>query len=267
MTMLTTCPNCSTTFRVTTEQLQAHNGKVRCGSCRQIFDAYKTLTTKEDNAVAADITSLTSTNLNIRAFTTPETKPAFKEMPTPVPVKKMPASVVELVLDIPALARKKPHKGWVAACVFLVLVLVLQGVYFFRNDIITRVPQTRMTFESVCAKLNCVVALPQQSHAISLDASDMQAIDPANPGVVKLTAVLHSHATMTVGYPALDVVLTDSSDHTVARRIFTPTEYLNNNQNLRNGIAPDAEATVQLALDIGDLNASGFRLDVLAAPH
>lgn len=36
---LTRCPACKTTFRVTREQLLARAGKVRCGSCKHVFDA------------------------------------------------------------------------------------------------------------------------------------------------------------------------------------------------------------------------------------
>ncbi len=48
--MLTCCPNCATTFRVTPEQLKARQGQVRCGNCRQVFDALRTLA---EDAVAA----------------------------------------------------------------------------------------------------------------------------------------------------------------------------------------------------------------------
>lgn len=41
--MLTRCPHCQTAFRVTSEQLKVRQGKVRCGSCREVFDALETL--------------------------------------------------------------------------------------------------------------------------------------------------------------------------------------------------------------------------------
>ncbi len=37
--MVTKCPQCATTFRVTDAQLQAAKGKVRCGSCLHVFKA------------------------------------------------------------------------------------------------------------------------------------------------------------------------------------------------------------------------------------
>jgi predicted Zn finger-like uncharacterized protein len=41
--MLTTCPECATTFRLTQEQLGARRGMVRCGHCNAVFNAYDNL--------------------------------------------------------------------------------------------------------------------------------------------------------------------------------------------------------------------------------
>jgi predicted Zn finger-like uncharacterized protein len=43
--MQTTCPSCHAVFRVTTVQLEAHAGKVRCGKCAYVFNAFETLVT------------------------------------------------------------------------------------------------------------------------------------------------------------------------------------------------------------------------------
>lgn len=39
MDHITRCPNCSTAFRVTEEQLAAYHGQVRCGRCALVFNA------------------------------------------------------------------------------------------------------------------------------------------------------------------------------------------------------------------------------------
>jgi predicted Zn finger-like uncharacterized protein len=41
--MLTRCPRCQTTFRVTPEQIKARQGRVRCGECMDVFNALDTL--------------------------------------------------------------------------------------------------------------------------------------------------------------------------------------------------------------------------------
>ncbi|HRE18114.1 MAG TPA: zinc-ribbon domain-containing protein, partial [Rhodocyclaceae bacterium] len=41
--MRTRCPQCATSFRITPEQLRAKAGKVRCGHCQAVFDAFDSL--------------------------------------------------------------------------------------------------------------------------------------------------------------------------------------------------------------------------------
>jgi len=41
--VFTRCPTCSTTFRVTPEQLKARLGRVRCGQCKAVFNALDSL--------------------------------------------------------------------------------------------------------------------------------------------------------------------------------------------------------------------------------
>jgi predicted Zn finger-like uncharacterized protein len=43
--MQTTCPSCHAVFRITAQQLDARAGKVRCGKCAFVFNAFDTLVT------------------------------------------------------------------------------------------------------------------------------------------------------------------------------------------------------------------------------
>ena len=45
--MVTTCPHCQTTFKVSSEQLNAHEGDVRCGQCTTVFNAYDSLASSD----------------------------------------------------------------------------------------------------------------------------------------------------------------------------------------------------------------------------
>jgi len=156
--------------------------------------------------------------------------------------------------------------GWALGVLLLLLALAVQGAYFYRSDIAASVPEARPYLDRICELLSCTAALPQRPRLISIEASDMQATDPANRGRIALTATLRNHAPIELGYPALDVVLTDTKDHTVARRIFLPAEYRDASKDARAGIPPNAEVTVRLDIDSGDLGAVGFRLDLLPAP-
>jgi hypothetical protein len=102
--------------------------------------------------------------------------------------------------------------------------------------------------------------------AVLIEASDLQLVDPARPDRIQLTATLRNHAGHDVAYPALDLVLTNATDHTLARRIFLPADYLGSNRDPHAGLTANAELTVRLTLDTGNLGAAGFRLALLPAP-
>lgn len=52
--MLTTCPECRTTFRLSQAQLEARRGLVRCGHCKAVFNAYDTLLPEFETPAAAE---------------------------------------------------------------------------------------------------------------------------------------------------------------------------------------------------------------------
>ena len=282
MSIVTQCPGCGTTFRVTPPQLQAQHGMVRCGRCAQVFDGFKTLATLPEappqvvpqpaaidtepeitpvaqapasvaeNAAAPSAVYVES--VNVEPVATPSPQVAEFE-PQPFP----PAAA----LATPA---RRRNAGWAAGIALMLCGLAAQAAYFYRSDIAASLPEARPHLNKLCELMRCTVALPQRPRQISIEASDMQAPDPANPGQIALTATLRNHATTELGYPALDVVLTNTKEHTVARRIFVPAEYLAAGRDPRAGIAPNAEVTIRLDLDTGDLGAAGFRLDLTAAP-
>ena len=51
--MRTRCPECGTVFRVTSEQLRFKAGKVRCGHCQAVFNAFDSLQPEPEEAPAA----------------------------------------------------------------------------------------------------------------------------------------------------------------------------------------------------------------------
>jgi predicted Zn finger-like uncharacterized protein len=196
----------------------------------------------------------------------PEPEPAPE--PAPVPACASPAAPVTAAILPADPVRPPARRGlwWALASLVMLVALGAQFIYLYRGEIAASLPEARPLLNQWCGLLNCTVALPQRPRQISIEASDMQAADAVNAGLVVLTATLRNQAAITLGYPALDVVLTNTRDHTVARRIFLPHEYLADNREWRAGIAPSAEVTIRLQIDSGDLGAAGFRLELLAAP-
>ncbi|MGV3626897.1 MAG: DUF3426 domain-containing protein [Betaproteobacteria bacterium] len=166
----------------------------------------------------------------------------------------------------PEMTEPAPRRPWLAAAgIVLALVLAGQAIFFYRGEIAARYPQARQWLNALCTQAGCTVPLPRVTKALLIEASDLQLLDPSRPERIQLTATLRNHAGHDVAYPALDLVLTNANDHTLARRIFLPAEYLGG-RDPRAGIAANAELTVRLALETGNLGAAGFRLAVLPAP-
>lgn len=189
--------------------------------------------------------------------------------PTPLVAAVTPDTATDEISEfvLPTESPKRRSALWVVGVLVLTLGGAGQGVYFYRNDLAATYPKLRPVLERLCEPLRCALARPSRPRAIVIEASDMQAADPGRPGLVVLTATLRNHAGIDVAFPALDIVLTNTKDHTLARRIFLPAEYLEPNTDVRAGISASAEITVRLQLDTGDLGAAGFRLDLLPAPE
>jgi len=272
MSLVTKCTSCSTTFRVTQQQLQAHNGRVRCGTCMTVFDGLKALVTlpaPEAPPQAAGAGGVAGFELEP---VTPATGAMAPAAPHPPEVayeeQDYGPAPEQLSLDdqlFPEKARRGA-RAWAAGVVLLALALGGQAAYFHRADLAAQYPGLKPYLVQFCDLLRCTVAPPQRPKQIAIEASDLQATDTARPGIIQLTATLRNHAGYDLGFPALDLVLTNTKEHTLARRIFTPKDYLERGRDAAAGIPANAEITVRLDLDTGDLNPAGFRLDLLPAP-
>jgi predicted Zn finger-like uncharacterized protein len=318
MTMVTRCPSCNTVFRVTPPQLQARQGKVRCGRCMMVFDGFKELGTLPDQTPPEDSPALKGaarvpwaavpdapgareaepTALRDRGAPGPDGTSSFTtESPTAASaIGVHPATPTYPALQDPLAtaqqtgnvgAGSKPASGaieeeppvdeaslhyrfgpraWVAGSAMLLFALAAQAAYFYRTELASNYPGLKPALIRVCKTFGCSVPLPQRPKLINVEASDLQIIDAARPGMIQLTATLRNHAGYDLAYPALDLVLTNTKEHTLARRIFLPEEYLEHGKEPKAGIPANAEITIRLDLDTGDLGAAGFRLDLLPAP-
>lgn len=55
MSQITRCPFCATTFKVVADQLRISDGWVRCGHCKQVFDASEHLLSAESRALLPEL--------------------------------------------------------------------------------------------------------------------------------------------------------------------------------------------------------------------
>lgn len=301
MGMITTCPACDTTFKVTTEQLNAHHGDVRCGHCAKVFSAFDSLAPVADEpleyplpdihgTIELDMEALGGIPLS-RAPTLQVDEPFIH--PTPAIPEIDPERVEDHVQEIityeplptqeeappePIVRKKKrrppvaeepevivpppaPIWGWALGSVFLLLLLAGQAAYLYRTEIASQYPGVKPYLEQACGLLNCTVELPKNPDLLRIESSDLES-DPAAPSLINLSGVISNRAKFRQAYPALELTLTNTRDEAVARRIFLPNEYLPATTDIRAGMPASSEIALKLNLDTADLNAAGFRLYV-----
>lgn len=147
----------------------------------------------------------------------------------------------------------------VASAAVLALSLVGQTVYLLRAALAEAAPSARPSLETACHFLHCMVALPRLTDRLTIEASDLQALDPLHPNRVTLTATIRNRARVEQALPLLELTLTDAREDAAARKVFGPTEYLSG-MPARAGVAANAELGIRLSLDTGDIVATGYRL-------
>ena len=280
MAMVTRCPACNTVFRVGPQQLQAQQGMVRCGRCMTVFDGFKALSTAPEPGMPEaapepatepaeptfKLEPVSATEL-AAAATVPD--PAAKSVDEARDFGPAPEQLTledHLFLEENRSAQARHARLWAVGAAILLLLLGAQAVYVYRGELAAYYPVSRPYLTRMCDALRCTVFLPQRPRLISIEASDLQANDATQPSLIQVTVTVRNHAGYDLGFPALDLVLTNSREHTLARRIFLPRDYLEPGRDVRAGIPANAEITMRLELDTGDLNPAGFRLDLLAAP-
>jgi predicted Zn finger-like uncharacterized protein len=268
MALVTLCPGCRTTFRVTPNQLKAHGGDVRCGQCQQVFNSFATLITVDESEIGelsgasskalsgekpdANADSKISSNLssdsarslsfylNQEPATTPDPAYNFDVMPL----------------------RKIPRVWFLAGSVFLLASMVLTA-FFYRAEISAAAPGTRPYFEGVCAILSCSVPYPQDIALLSIESSDLQ-VDPVKqPDVAKLIVIIRNHAPFPQALPALKLMLTNSHNQIVASHLYTAADYLGDEKDIAQVIGPGKEKNVQIDIENSDSNATGYRILLL----
>jgi hypothetical protein len=95
--------------------------------------------------------------------------------------------------------------------------------------------------------------------ALSIEASDLQA-DPAHRGLLVLTATIRNRAPYPIGFPHLELSLTDAQDQVVVRRALAPADYAGGTANLAAGIAGNSEVPVKIFIDASATTQAGYRL-------
>lgn len=150
---------------------------------------------------------------------------------------------------------------WGSGIAVACLILAGQSVYFLRHKLAAYYPETKPALTALCQILHCKVELLANPNLIKLDSSELQSAAD-RPGGVILSASLRNLAPYRQAYPSLELTLTDSANQTLARRFFTPVEYLPAKLKPESGMPSQEELPIKLNLTLENLEAVGYKLFV-----
>jgi predicted Zn finger-like uncharacterized protein len=262
--LFTRCPGCKTIFHVTEPQLALRGGQVRCGHCRTVFNGREELISLDAPALDADAEDElakgppTVTLRSAHALDPPP--PRQEPLPPPPPPPASAADYENRFAWETKPQRSRVSRALAAVAVpVLAIALVLQAVFHFRDALAAHMPSSKPALQRLCAVAGCAIRPLRDAAALSIDASDLQA-DPAHKGLLVLTATLRNRASYPIGYPHLELTLTDASDQVVVRRALAPAEYLGGTVNTLTGIAGNGEIPVKLFIDASATVQAGYRL-------
>lgn len=146
-----------------------------------------------------------------------------------------------------------------AGSIVLLLILLAQGAFTFRNALAARYPGAKPALESSCALLGCRVELPAQVDNLVIDTGELTTL---GGGAYAFTTQLRNQGAVPQAWPSLELSLTDANDKPLVRRVFTPRDYLAAGTPAASGLAPRVEQAITLHFRVDDLQPSGYHIAV-----
>jgi len=268
MALVTRCPGCGTTFRVNSVQLQAYGGEVRCGHCQRIFNGFATLITVNESAIESPSPS----QFQSQSISEPETSTENLAVITNPGNAMDPRVPTDWNPEITEASRNpfddnKPANQsqgmWGLANVLLLLLLIGQIAYVYRAELTIISPGIRPYLERYCGFIACTVPYPQDIKQLGVESSDLQKNLARQPEVTTMRAIISNHASFPQALPALQLLLLDVHDQIITSRIFTAQDYLLDQDKSLQFIEPRREIEIRLDFDSSQLNALGYRLQLL----
>jgi len=150
--------------------------------------------------------------------------------------------------------------AWTAGSLALALVLVVQLVNYYRQDLV-RHPQLGPPLRAAYARTGVPLLPNWDLAALELRQWGNEA-NAAADGRMVVRASLTNRARFAQPHPILRLELEDRYGATVASRDFEPADYLKNPSQASRLLAPGATTEAELLLADPGREAVGYRLDV-----
>lgn len=154
---------------------------------------------------------------------------------------------------------KASRIGMACGIPLLLGALAFQVVATFRNPLSANVPALKPALVSACVLLGCKVDLPSQIDVLAIEQGELQTMAD---NIFSFATSLRNQSATAQGWPHIELILNDSADKPVLRRVFAPREYLPPGADVEHGFLPRSEQAVKLHFELSRVKASGYHIAV-----
>ncbi|MCG8324519.1 MAG: zinc-ribbon and DUF3426 domain-containing protein [Thiotrichales bacterium] len=299
--VFTQCPDCLRQFRILAEQLTAADGEVKCGYCGSQFNALQTLrdqplapagiaaaseadTETGSPGPAAAPGNKTPDDLEEPQFSlavdAEEAGPAVPEPAAAGAAAEQTAAAggtpAEVIHPPPPhyafpgdyLEEQEQEPGprsrlvWGLGCIGLMLLLVGQAGWFFRDRVLQQYPQLTPHVRQLCERLDCRVTRYQAIDGIRLVNRDVRE-HPRYANSLLVNATMINETAQHQPWPLIRLSLFDTQGQIIAWRQFRSQEYLD--ESIEQAAAMASNVPVHFVLEVtgSTEGAVSFEFDFL----
>jgi len=207
--LTTRCPACTTTFRLTQEQLKAADGMVRCGKCITVFNASENLAAVDAASEAEETGKLpTLTALLHNEFGHSGGNQNCTEH-----------------------SPKKASRLFFKLLIILLGALLLAGQYsYFFSRELSQVESWRPAINQFCHYLGCKIDIYRDLDKLAIRQFIVHS-HPVQPGALTVELIIENHSPFAQPYPGITIRFEDIQNQLIARRTFSARQYLPENSN------------------------------------
>ncbi|HEB82130.1 MAG TPA: DUF3426 domain-containing protein [Gammaproteobacteria bacterium] len=273
--MQTQCPHCHTRFRITETQLNMAEGYVRCGVCKEVFNAHEVeLTETEDTEIEhnEELERLSADEYERQTAMADGKEAPDEDSPAEEDDNEDSYDLFDeehnktLTHVVPDHIRESEgNRSWLPTLLWSLGIILLTATLFleyiwFNREAISRLPEIRDALMETCLQYDCSQLVLRDSSRIELRSRNVYS-HPGNKQALKVELTIQNTSDFSQPWPLMQVAFSDARGQPVAARRFSPEEYLGSKP--AEPIRPGDTASISMEIQDPGKQAVTYEFDFL----